>query len=187
MKKLQFKHKVKLRKKQPDLLAYLSKLLLGILPLLVYLFIERSFSILKEIGINIPLPVNFLLVTILFLLANTVYVWFISPFSFSRTQRIKNILKKLIEANGFYYENKELNKIVLSMKIKFYWKDKDLYLEVYPNGGNFSNKMNELTTIFQTTFNMTVVSVQDDYADHTTYILSNTVNNYIDSTDTWTV
>ena len=73
------------------------------------------------------------------------------------------------------------------MLIKFYWEKNDLILSVYPLGGKYAAQMNELTVIFQTAFNLMVVTIQDDYADHTIYVLSNSTNNYIDSTDSWTV
>jgi len=145
MKNYHYKHKVKLRTKQPDLISYLIKVLLGTLPLVSYFLIERALLILKEISIILTLPDHFFLIACAILLINTFYTWFASPISFSKTQRMKNSLKTIIEVNNFYYENTELSKIILSMVIKFYQLDNKLYLEVYPNGGQFTHKMNELT------------------------------------------
>lgn len=185
MKYYHYKHKVKLRTKQPDLISYLIKVLLGTLPLVCYFLIERALIILKEIGIVLTLPDHFFLIACVILLINTFLTWFTSPLSFSKTQRMKNSLKKIIEANKFYYENNELSKIILSMEIKFYQLDNKFYLEIYPNGGQFTHKMNELTSTFQTALNMTVIAVQDDYADHTTYILTNKSSLPINVTDNW--
>ena len=93
----------------------------------------------------------------------------------------------MIETNKFYYESKELNKILTSMIFKFYWIDSNLYIEVYPNGASYSNKMDELTTVLQTALNLTVISVQSDFANHTTYVLTDSTNNVIDSTNEWDV
>ncbi|SEN61919.1 hypothetical protein SAMN04487786_4106 [Paenisporosarcina quisquiliarum] len=185
MKNYHYKHKVKLRTKQPDLIAYLIKLLLGTLPFVCYFLIDKALTILKEVGISLSLPDYFFLIACVILMINTLSVWYMSPLSLSETQRMKNLLRKIIEVNKFYYENNELNKIILSMVIKFYWLDNKLYLEIYTNGGQFTHKMNELTSILQTALNMTVLAVQDDYADHTTYILTNETSNIINATNRW--
>lgn len=185
MKKTQFKHTVKIRTKQPDLLGYLIKIFIGILPIICVFLTQNSLSTLNGIGIEIILPTSLYFVGYAFLVLNTFLVIYLSPISFSKNQRIKNSLRKIIEINDFYYENRELNKITLSLKFKFYWIQNNLYIEVYPNGGKFTKKMNELTPIFETSLNMTVLSVQDDFANHTTYILSNSINKYIDVTNQW--
>ncbi|WP_336046935.1 hypothetical protein [Solibacillus ferritrahens] len=179
------KHTAKLKTKQPDLKAFFIKFFVGALPLLCFYLIKNALSINHQFGINIPLQDYLKLIVYLLFLINTLFTLYVSPFSFSRVQRMKYTLRKIIEVNNFYYESKELNKIILSMKIKFYWIDNQLYLEVYPNGGKFTHKMNELTPTFQTALNLTVVSVQSDFADHTTYILCSDKDNYIDSTETW--
>lgn len=185
MKNYHYKHTAKLRTKQPDLTWYFIKFLIGLLPVVCYLFIKQALTFLKETGINLSLPEHLFLTTCAILLINTFYIWFTSPLSFSKIQRMKNLLKKIIEVNKFYYENNELGKIILSMKIKFYWIDNKLYLEIYPNGGQFTHKMNELTSILQTALNMTVIAVQDDFADHTTYILTKEISLPINATNNW--
>lgn len=185
IKNVQHKHTVKLRSKQPDLLSYIIKVLLGTLPTVCYILTSKAFSFLEEVGVPLELPNSLYLLSILIFLLNTIYVFHTSPISFSNVQRLKNILRKIIEVNGFFYENKELNKITLSMTVKFYWIEDNLYLEVYTAGGQFTHKMNELTSILQTGLNMTVVSVQDDFADHTTYILSNNYVRPINIGDEW--
>lgn len=185
MKKYQFKHTVKLRKKQYDTLGYLLLILRGAIPLISYLLISKVLNDFPLPGINFQIPIELLLVSIVILLTNTFFVWYLSPISFSKVQRIKNTLKKIIEINKFYYENKELNKILNSMVFKFYWADSNLYIEVYPNGAAFTNKMNELTSIFQTSLNMTVIAAQDDFANHTTYILTKESSLPINATNNW--
>lgn len=187
MKKTQFKHTVKLKTKQPDLYGYLIKVFLGILPIICVYLTQCSLSILNKVGIVIILPTSLYFISYALFLLNTFLTIYFSPISFSKNQRIKNTLLKVIEINDFYYENKELNKITLSMKMKFYWFQNNLYIEVYPSGGKFTKKMNELTSIFETSLNMTVLSVQDDFANHTTYILSNQIHNFIDSSNDWEV
>jgi len=185
MKKYQFKHTVKLRKKQYDTIGYLLLILRGAMPLIAYLLISKVINDFPLPGLNLQIPIELLLVSIVILFTNTFFVWYLSPVSFSRVQRIKNILKKIIEINRFYYENKELNKILNSMAFKFYWSDSNLYIEVYPNGAAFTNKMNELTSIFETALNMTVITIQDDFADHTTYILTSSRVIPIDAVKEW--
>lgn len=187
MKNIQIKHTVKLKTKQPDFISYLIKISLGAIPLVCYIMLKKVLTNFNEFGINIHLPNYLLLIIYVILVSNIFFTWFTSPISFSKIQRIKNKLKQIIEIDQFYYENKDLNKITLSMLIKFYWLENNLYLEVYPNGGKYTHKMNELTEIFQTSLNLTVISVQDDFANHTTYILSKETDNYIDSTNEWTV
>lgn len=187
MKKYQFKHTVKLRKKQYDTIGYLLLILSGAIPLIGYLLISKVLKDFPFPGLNFIMPIELLFVTIFIFITNTLFVWHFSPVSLSKVQRIKNTLKKIIEINKFYYENKELNKILNSMLFKFYWVDSNLYIEVYPKGAAFTNKMNELTTIFQTALNLTVISVQSDFADHTIYVLTVTTNNVIDSTNDWNV
>lgn len=187
MKNSIYKHKGKLKTKQPDFIAYLIKIFIGVIPVICYFFLKKVSIILNELDFQLIIPRYYLFISYLILTVNTFFVWFKSPLSFSKIQRMKYKLKHIIEANQFYYENKDLNKITLSMLIKFYWFENNLYLEVYPNGGKYTYKMNELTEIFQTSLNMTVISVQDDFANHTTYILSKETDNYIDSTNEWTV
>lgn len=185
MKKPRYHHKAKLKTKQPDLISYLSKLLLGAVPLICYFMILKSFIILNDIGISFTLPKYFLFSAYLIFISSCFYILHTSPLSFSVNQRMINKLKKIIEVNNFYYENKETHKITLSMVIKFYWMDNKLHLEIYPSGGQFTNKMNELTSTFQTALNMTVIAVQDDHADHTTYILTKKSSSPINVTNNW--
>lgn len=187
MKKYQFKHTVRLRRKQYDTLGYLLLVLRGAMPLIAYLLISKVLNDFPLPGLSLQMPIELLFVSIVILLTNTFFVWYLSPVSFSKVQRIKNTLKGIIEVNKFYYENKDLDKILNSMVFKFYWADSNLYIEVYPNGASFTNKMNELTNIFQTSLNLTVISVQSDFANHTTYVLTNTSNNFINSTNEWIV
>lgn len=187
MKKYQYKHTVKLRKKQYDTIGYLLLILRGAMPLIAYLLISKVFNDFPFPGLSFKMPIELLFVTILIFITNTFFVWHFSPVSLSKVQRIKNTLKKIIEINKFYYENKELSKILNSMVFKFYWADSNLYIEVYPSGAAFTNKMNELTSIFQTALNLTVISVQSDFADHTIYVLTDTTSKVIDSTNDWNV
>lgn len=185
MKKYQHKYTVKLRKKQLDNLGYCLLVLRGAMPLIAYLLISltlRTFPI-----FNLKLPIELLSLSILVLIINTSVVWYYSPWSLSKVQQTKHILRTVIEINKFYYENKELNKILNSMLFKFYWIDSNLYIEAYPNGASYSSKMNELTVILQTALKLTVISVQSDFADHTTYVLTDSTNNVIVSTNDWDV
>ncbi|MFJ7841281.1 hypothetical protein ACIQXG_17715 [Lysinibacillus sphaericus] len=185
MKKNQFKHTVKLRKKQPDILGYGLLLLRGAMPLIAYLLI--SFTLNTFPLFELKLPNKLLVFSIIVLIVNSLIIWHFSPWSLSKVQRIKNILRNVIETNKFYYENTELNKILKSMIFKFYWLDSNFYIEAYPNGASYANKMNELTMTLQTALNLTVISVQSDFADHTTYVLTDNQNNVIVSTNDWDV
>ena len=184
MKLFRKKYRAKLKFKQPIWYMYFSLPFLGTFLILIFFGFDYLLNKL-HFQFSIPISIYFYLSLLTFLVS--LIIWYFSPVSLSRVQRTKRILKRIIEENNFYYANSKTNKIHSSMIISFHWEDSSLILNVYPLGGKYTAKMNELTAIFQTAFNMTVVSIQDDFADHTTYILSNTDNNYIDSTDTWTV
>ncbi|WP_242290337.1 hypothetical protein [Bacillus cereus group sp. BfR-BA-01319] len=180
-------HKAKLKTKQQRWFTPIKYLILSILPLTIDFALKSISKNFKEININFEVP-NFLFeLALLWFLLFFMIAWYLSPFTFSKVQRIRSILKRIIEENHFYYKNDETNKIHSSMIIKFNWDQEYLILEVYPEGAKYSSKMSELTPVFQTALNMTVISVQEDFANHTTYILSKETDNYIDSTNTWTV
>ena len=176
------KYKVKLRYKQPPIYKYLLLPVLCLVIILFFLTLENLIMIFNE---NFSFPKKLYVIEgfILFILLG--FSIFKSPISFSRIQRTKFKLKKVIEENNFYYENN--NRIISSMVIKFYWVENNLILEIYPLGGSFSTKMNDLTLTLQTALNLTVTSVQNDYPNHTTYVLSNTLNNFIDSSNDWNI
>ncbi|MGR6899381.1 hypothetical protein [Rummeliibacillus sp. BSL5] len=180
-------HKAKLKTKQQGWFIPIKYSILAVIPLIINFTFTTMSKTLKEINIIFEIPNLSKSIVFLWLILFLITAWYLSPISFSKIQRMRYKLKQIIEVNQFYYENKDLNKITLSMLIKFYWLEDNLYLEVYPNGGKYTHKMNELTEIFQTSLNMTVIAVQDDFANHTTYILSKETDNYIDSTDEWTV
>ncbi|WP_139377665.1 hypothetical protein [Solibacillus isronensis] len=71
------------------------------------------------------------------------------------------------------------------MEIVFYYIQEELHIEVYPLGGKYTYKLDELGKLFETKFNMTLITIQNDYADHTTYILSKNNNFALDSNDYW--
>lgn len=182
MKYTQLKHTAKLKRKQPTKIMNLARLLIGIMPLACLLAIKTTLNNLLVQDISIPTTIY--IIVIAFPIVNTLVHWLLGSWSPFKLQRIKNTLKKVIEVNGFYYENADTGKITLSMIIKFYKIDDNLHLEVYPCGGKFSNKLNDLTPIFQTALNLTVISVQDDHPNHTTYILKDNVSNVIEF-DNW--
>lgn len=181
-KLISLKYKTKLRFKQPPWYWYLVFPWTGLGLCVLCWAIDYSFNLLN---INYALPKLFYLLAILTTILLALFAWFISPLSFSKVQRMRRKLKRIIEENKFYYQNSESQEIRSSMIIKFKWIEEKFFLEVYPNGGKYTSKMNELTTIFQTALNMNVIAVQEDFADHTTYILSNESDNHIDSTDKW--
>ena len=122
MKKSINKHTVKLRKKQPDFIGYMLLLLRGALPVIACLLFSKVFVLFNDIGIPISVPPTLLYGSIAIFICHTVFVWYFSPITFSKNQRIKNTLKKTIELNNFYYEIKELNKITHSIEFQFYCK-----------------------------------------------------------------
>lgn len=178
MQYIRFKHTAKLKKKQQSKLIILSKLTIGIMPLISLFTIEKSIS--NLLSKNISFPNSLYILATIFLIANTLLLVLFSMYSPLKSQRIKNKLKKIIEVNGFYYENKDDGTIFHSMIMKFYTIDEELYIEVYPDGAKYSDKMNDLTQVLQTALNLTVLSVQNDYANHSTYILKDTKENYIE-------
>lgn len=186
MKQYYNKHKVKLETKQPDLIAYFQKILLGSIPIFIFYFLDMTFRSLAVLNItSIVIPEVFLNLAWLFFFLNIIGVWFISPISFSKVQRTKHLFKEIIENNNLYYESDLYEKITSSLEIVFYWESNNFYIEVYPQGDNTTSKMNDLAANFQTKFNMFVLSVQDDYPNHTTYILTKESSVAIDSSDFW--
>lgn len=183
MKKLKInkKYKVKLRYKHPPIYLYFLFPLIGVLTTLFLFLLENLILIIDD---NISFPISLYLYGILITIIFVIFSIYKSPASFSRSQRIKLKLRKVIEENNFFYENHK-RRIVSSMTIVFYWIEDNLVLEVYPHGAKYSLKMNDLTLIFQTALNMTVISIQNDYANHTNYILSNVSNNVIDVSNIW--
>ncbi|WP_242227309.1 hypothetical protein [Bacillus cereus group sp. BfR-BA-01315] len=177
-------YKTKLRFKQPPWYRYLALPLLSISIGALCWIINYN---LRELNINYALPHSIYLYSLILTILFGLFSWYISPISFSKVQRTRRILKRVIEENKFYYQDNKTYTILSSMIIKFKWHNNQLILDVYPEGAKYSSKMNELTTIFQTALNMTVISVQEDFANHTTYVLSKETDNYINSTNEWTV
>ncbi|WP_283749660.1 hypothetical protein [Bacillus mycoides] len=182
--KIHKQYKTKLRFKQPPWYRYFAFPLIGFSLGLLCWIINHN---LKELGVDYALPHSLYMYSILLTLIFSICSWYFSPISFSKVQRMRKTLKRVIEENKFYYQNSETNKIHSSMVIKFQWNQERLILKVYPEGAKYSSKMNELTTIFQTALNMTVISVQEDFANHSTYILTSETDNFIDSTDEWMI
>lgn len=123
MKKSINKHTVKLRKKQPDFIGYLLLLLRGALPLIACILFSKVFKLFNEIGISISIPSILIYGSVVIFISHTLFIWYISPFTFSKKQKLKNTFRKIIELNNFYYEIKELNKITHSIEFKYYWID----------------------------------------------------------------
>lgn len=188
------KYTVKLKRLQQTKLKFLLFIPLSICIYLItistnwilYQLSLSEFSLDSYFILKIPLSAWITYGNILFTVLLGLLSWFISPYSFSKAQRTKCILRKIIELNNFYYSNFK-NKIVSSMKIKFYWSHDNLILEVFPAGAKYTSQMNDLSLIFQTAFNMSVLSVQNDHADHTTYVLAKNKKNVIDSTNSWKI
>lgn len=184
-KSISFKYKAKIKSKQPGWYWYFSFPLIGIGFYMLCLATEQFTKSLEALNIYLNFPGYFYLLSIIATLLLSLFAFSISPITPFKIQRTRIKLKRIIEENGFFYEDSETKIIKSSMIIKFYWENQNLNLEVYPNGGKYTSRMNELTAIFQTTFNMNVIAVQADYPNHTTYILSNEENNYIDVTNQW--
>ncbi len=179
-KNITYKYRAKLRYKQLDLIWYLSFSIIGIGSLFFIKFLNSFFN---SINSNYLVP-NYIYILVLVLLTSiNLILFYQSPISFSEKQRNKNKLLQLIEQNHFYYEVN--GKIRSSMEIVFYYIQEELHIEVYPLGGKYTYKLDELGKLFETKFNMTLITIQNDYADHTTYILSKNNNFALDSNDYW--
>ncbi len=174
------KYRAKLRYKQPTAIWYCSFTIIGIALILFFKILQYLLEFLNS-NYFISNTI-FLLITIGILVINAGLLYF-SPLSFSKMQKIKYHLIQIIEHNNFFYE---LNgQIRSSMEIVFYFNGTDLHLEVYPLGGKYAYKLDDLTKLFESKLNMTVISVQNDYPDHTVYILSDSINNILDATNFW--
>lgn len=171
MKNLNLKYNVGFKRKQPCFTFYLSFPMVGI-----------SLFTISLIHTNSLLIHLFFFIVMIMLLFLCLYL---SPLSPSKIRRLKIKLKKIIEINGFYHENKETKKIISSMKFKFWYDNNQLFIDVYPNGGKYSKSMNELNSVLETGLALSIESVQDDYPDHTTYIFSNSDNKQINVINKW--
>lgn len=177
-KYINYKYRAKLRYRQPDLIWYFSFTIIGIGCLLFIKFLNNFlYQINSEYRVSNTLFV-FILIT-LFLV--NMYLLYLSPISFSRNQRIKNKLLQIIEQNNFYYEVN--GRIRSSMLMVFYDLNDELHIEVYPLGGKYTFKIDELGKLFETKLNMNLVTIKNDYADHTTYVLSNESNLALNAND----
>lgn len=182
LKNLQKKRWVYLTRKRYSIFEIIclyvaALLIIFLLPLWYFLF-------------NLEL-LNSSLVAKLYLLALTVALSLIviayirGPLSFSASGKVKRILLNIIEDNHFYYENPTSRALISSMKIRFYADNEQLILEIYTFGSKYTKQMEDLTEIFQTALNMTVISVEYDSPNHVTYILEDNTSNFIDATGLW--
>lgn len=172
MKFFQKKYKTKLYFTQRRTYHYILPSMF-IFILITLLFIFDTKVLLTLFSLTIPSRVYFTLLSSLLL--TSLFAWYISPFSFSKNIRIKHVLKRIIEHNNFYHAYGSQKIVHSSMLIKHYWLDEQLVLEVYSFGAKYSSKLDQLSKIFETAFNLTVVSVQNDFPDHTTYLLSSSL------------
>ena len=71
MKFYQSKHTVKIRKKQPDLFGYCLLFLRGGMPLIAYILISMAINNLTLFNLNLKLPYQLLIISILIFVINT--------------------------------------------------------------------------------------------------------------------
>ena len=182
------KYTVQLRNKQPLFTFYLAFPIVGIgltglLKALVTL--NNSISAITSNNHSERLQ-NLLFCSYLLLIALTILSVYLSPFSFSKNRRMKLKLLKIIEQNDFYKENKKSGQIISSMKMIFYYTNHRFIIEIYPLGGQYTSKMNDLGSILETGLNLQLEAVQDDHHSYTKYIFYQNSNRSIDVTKKWT-
>lgn len=102
------------------------------------------------------------------------------PHSITKERKIRLKLLRIIQGHK-YYDSEDEKHITASLVIKFSIYDEQLILRIFPDGEKYTFKVNDLGKIFESKFNMTVVSVQNDAPNHTTFILENTTDNFIDA------
>ncbi|MBQ5153738.1 hypothetical protein D6861_010690 [Macrococcoides caseolyticum] len=88
-------------------------------------------------------------------------IWLLSPISPFKSQRMRLKLKDIIEINKFYYLGENTTRIRNSMGFVYWWEDNRFYLKVYPFGGKWTAKTNELTEILESSINMILETVDD--------------------------
>lgn len=105
-------------------------------------------------------------IVIIFLIS-VFFEYFTSEFSLSESQRIKAKLKKVIRDNKLFIKRVFLND---SIEMKFYTKEKHLYVEAYPKGVDYLSKLEKLGKVIETTLSLSLIDSQNNKADRFTYI-----------------
>src|SRR5690625_1663845 len=114
-------------------------------------------------------------IVIIFLIS-VFFEYFTSEFSLSESQRIKAKLKKVIRDNKLFIKRVFLND---SIEMKFYIKEKHLYIEAYPKGVDYLSKLEKLGKVIETTLNLSLIDSQNNKADRFTYIFEKNKPNRI--------
>lgn len=180
-----YKRKYKARiyiKQHPRILRHISYLLFIIFTLvLITIEITLKNTLLPQFSIS----KSIYLVSILLITISILTSWHFSTYSLNKILKTKFLLKKIIRYNNFYFAFPDENLVRTSMVIYYYWENANLYLEVHSTGGSYTSKINDLGKIFETTFNMTIFSIQNDFSSHTTYCLSPNIAINFDATNMW--
>lgn len=114
-------------------------------------------------------------IVIIFLIS-VFFEYFTSEFSLSESQRIKAKLKKVIRDNKLFIKRVFLND---SIEMKFYTKEKHLYVEAYPKGVDYLSKLEKLGKVIETTLSLSLIDSQNNNADRFTYIFEKNKPNRI--------
>lgn len=114
-------------------------------------------------------------IVIIFLIS-VFFEYFTSEFSLSESQRIKAKLKKVIRDNKLFIKRVFLND---SLEMKFYTKEKHLYVEAYPKGVDYLSKLEKLGKVIETTLSLSLIDSQNNKADRFTYIFEKNKPNRI--------
>ncbi len=114
-------------------------------------------------------------IVIIFLIS-VFFEYFTSEFSLSESQRIKAKLKKVIRDNKLFIKRVFLND---SIEMKFYTKEKHLYVEAYPKGVDYLSKLEKLGKVIETTLSLSLIDSKNNNADRFTYIFEKNKPNRI--------
>lgn len=177
------KYKTRLHFKRKSFLRYL------IIPILIFII----YGTMKYFNNNIDeiiifknkIPEIYLSITICAGLLSLLIIWILSPISPFKSQRMRLKLKDIIEINKFYYLGENTTRIRNSMGFVYWWEDNRFYLKVYPFGGKWTAKTNELTEILESSINMILETVDDAEPNFTLYVFNTERIDRIDATKKW--
>ncbi|MCU7557356.1 hypothetical protein [Macrococcus capreoli] len=177
------KYKTRLHFKRKSFLRYL---IIPILIFIVYGSMKYFNNHLDDMIIfENKIPDMYFTIIICAGLISIFVIWLFSPISPFKSQRMRHKLKDIIEINKFYYLSENTNRIRSSMVFIYWWDNNRFYLRVYPNGGKWTSKTNELKEILESSFNMIVETVDDAEPNFTLYVFNTERIDRINATKKW--
>lgn len=177
------KYRTRLHYKRKSFFRYL------LIPLLIFIIYGSMKYFNNHIDETIifknKIPDIFLLITVCLGLLALLLIWLLSPISPFKSQIMRHKLKDIIEINKLYYLGDNTTRIRISMVFVYWWDNNRVYIRVYPHGGKWTSKTNELTEILESSLNMILETVDDTEPNFTLYVFNTERIGRIDATKKW--